>query len=431
MAAQKQGLVMEDGIQTGLESDSEWEYEYDQNDTEEYYFTLDLTALRATSLAGPQANSKRSGQRPASQCSRNLHGTLHDESTASQLASNLGESAGELQVLGLHSGNPFVWFNGEYYSCSWSSELGTQFFISQPGAVKRPLRKGQALDVIGISRIRLLGKPVKLQERIQPNVQNGSQHESWMAIAKTVDDDASHHDHAPPSTFSDGLQLRGGQSLQIPKERIKDAATQAQASFLERWSAIKLKKGETDSIPVNPVRHYQLPSNMGESRMQTESGRVRGPTTGEGDIHERAPKRQRIDAVISNVPEGPLSFRPLLPAPVPDCHTQSSTIPKKPLADFESTQLHLATTLDTVQYDISSWDQSKFPPNDMSVQPGVNIISYEDGHCAGRHARLEEQAEANVEGPPRRDAVANGDTDAISYEMERADERPNNSEDNL
>lgn len=430
----EKAVLMEEGVKAGVDSDAGWEYEYDLNDIEDYYFTLDLTSLRATPPSGPQANNnnKRSGQRLANQKSRtSSHGVLHDEPVASHHSSNTGGSAGELQVLGLHSGNPFVRFNGEHYSCYWSSDLGTQFYISQPGAVERPLRKGHVLDVISTSQVRLLGKPVKLREHKQRNESNGSQQESLTATSAMVVDDQSQNDNAPPPAFSDASMLRRDQGLQIPKDRIKDAATQAQASFLERWSAIKVEKGERDSVPVNPVRHYQLPANMAETRTRTESGQAQGRRTGECDTSKSIPKRQRVDVATINVPDGPRSFRPLLPAPALNYPTKPSAI-KQPYADFGPSQSQMAAVMGTVQYDVPSWDQPQpLLSDDMRAQPGLSIMSFVGEHDTGLPAQEDAQSEGTIGSPQSRHATNSGDMDGAVDETERTDDTPKSCQEDV
>ena len=93
-----------------------------------------------------------------------------------------------MQVLDLHSENPLVKLGESFYSCHWSTDLGTQFYVTKSGVVEEPLRRGHVLDVLGVSRARLTGRPVTLHRR-RPDVAEQSVGSSAVnAIALDEDD---------------------------------------------------------------------------------------------------------------------------------------------------------------------------------------------------------------------------------------------------
>ncbi|KAK5115566.1 hypothetical protein LTR62_001225 [Meristemomyces frigidus] len=236
-----------------MDVESDWEYEYDENEPEDFYFTLDLTTHVPDAVVKPQAT--RNGR---------LKPILHTsvELASSERATPAEVEPGRLQLLDLHTENPFVKFNDAVYSCNWNTDLGTQIHVASRGAIADPVRKGFVLDVVGTSRTRLLARPVTLKQR-----------SDWVDLfGPEVDNCVEGHDvpagappRPPPSDLS---TLRPGQQLVVPADAIKNPVMAAQASFFERLSAIKLKKGEDDIIPVGAVKHYIPPPNREEIRQR-------------------------------------------------------------------------------------------------------------------------------------------------------------------
>ncbi|KAK8170228.1 hypothetical protein IWX90DRAFT_384136, partial [Phyllosticta citrichinensis] len=165
----------------GADSD-DWEYEYDDTDTQDVYFTLDLTSH--TAVAAP----------------RKGFGKLeHDifQETRSKEKNALGQEAGDgtpqdhgdddteieddddeerLQIVGLHHDNPIVSYKGQAYTCKWASTIGTDLFFArapdadadadddQPPA-SAPLRPLGTFNMLGASSTRLVATAAKLRER--------------------------------------------------------------------------------------------------------------------------------------------------------------------------------------------------------------------------------------------------------------------------
>ncbi|TKA77778.1 hypothetical protein B0A55_04698 [Friedmanniomyces simplex] len=242
------------------EQSDEWEYEYDLRETEDLYFTLDLTTHVPEAIAAHQVlrNGKRATKEAVSRPTDDGAPGLGNSHPAQQ-------PAGSLQFLDLHTQEPLVRFNEGVYSCNWHTDLGTQFFVSQPGSISKPVRPGHVLDVVGTSQTKLLGRPVKLHQRkawaddtprdSPQKPADGPGFDSGRMLAATL----------PPSELSN---LRPGQQLVIPLDAIKKPEQAAQASFLEKLSAIKLQKGEHDIIPVAGVKHYPPPANKDEIRQR-------------------------------------------------------------------------------------------------------------------------------------------------------------------
>ncbi|KAI7184551.1 hypothetical protein D0869_11108 [Hortaea werneckii] len=316
---------MASGDNTG--DDVEWEYEYDDNETEDFYLTLDLTTHVSNAVAAPEprkrnraaSKGKRRPETAAEQATReereapvtaarlpSLPATVAD----SEEQNHPGTQDPKLQILDLHSENPFVKFIDGVYSCNWHTDLSTQVYVAKPGVTETPLRPGTVVDVVGLSRDRLVGKLVTLQPRPKPVVVD----EPEALGGQENDEDANNLSHAtatttttatsPPQTTappsSDFTHIRPGEPLLIPRDRVRTEAMEHQATFLEQLSAIKLKRGETDLVPVSGVRYYDAPADKEgiRARALAAAGAERdagGEEVGDnGDVQGPLAKRRRV-----------------------------------------------------------------------------------------------------------------------------------------
>ncbi|KAK0943975.1 hypothetical protein LTR48_002639 [Friedmanniomyces endolithicus] len=224
-----------------MDDQSGWEYEYDPHETEDLYFTIDLTTHVPGAIPTQPVprNGKRTPKAPESRPTGD-GAPRHVDFDAEP------RPMGTLQLLDLHTTDPLI-------------------FVGQRGGISQPVRPGHVLDVIGTSQTRLLGRPVKLflrNDRIDDTPKISPQDPADIPDSGPKETLAA---TLPPSDLSD---LRPGQQLVIPLDAIKDPRQLAQASFLERLSTIKLQKGELDIIPVAGVKHYPQPANKEEIRQR-------------------------------------------------------------------------------------------------------------------------------------------------------------------
>ncbi|KAK1068173.1 hypothetical protein LTR74_005878 [Friedmanniomyces endolithicus] len=243
-----------------MDDQSGWEYEYDPHETEDLYFTIDLTTHVPGAIPTQPVprNGKRTPKAPESR-------PTGDSAPGHVDFDAEPRPMGTLQLLDLHTTDPLVRFEDSVYSCNWHTDLGTQIFVGQRGGISQPVRPGHVLDVIGTSQTRLLGRSVKLflrNDRIDDAPKISPQDPADIPDSGPKETLAA---TLPPSDLSD---LRPGQQLVIPLDAIKDPRQLAQASFLERLSTIKLQKGELDIIPVAGVKHYPQPANKEEIRQR-------------------------------------------------------------------------------------------------------------------------------------------------------------------
>ena len=248
------------------DADSDWEYEYDDTEREDIYFTLDLTThvpnaiqekhyAKNGKLIAPAAAEKNALTAAHGEGDLNVIFD-HPEANATPAA-----EAGQLQILDLHSEKPYVKFNNSFYSCYWFTDLGTQFWVTNPGVVDEPKYSGHVLDVVASSQTRLVAMPANLKrkrETIDPEPTPNRPRTQPMEI----DDDGGASDVSDTDSKYQSVeyfQQDPEVPMVIPRQKIKDPHLEAQANFMERLSALKLKKGEADAhkIPMRVPVYYK------------------------------------------------------------------------------------------------------------------------------------------------------------------------------
>jgi hypothetical protein len=213
----------------------EWEYEYDTNDTQDFYITLDLTTYV------PDALAVRPKTRTAPQPDNNADTSHQSGSDAASV------SAGSLQILDLHTRNPSIQFNGRTYNGSWSTDYGSQLFVAKSGTVQHPILAGNVLDIVGASRARIIATPAKPRNKYMSHAQSDVPDDANKPSTNTL----------PSNTASDSATTESNNALS--EKGPSNSGSQA-ASFLQRLAQIKQRKGEKDPVPTYSVKIYNAPS---------------------------------------------------------------------------------------------------------------------------------------------------------------------------
>lgn len=266
------------------DDEDEWEYEYDPYHTEDVYFTLDLTTHVPDALLDKEGldtsidqksqwNSATAGNKPIEEVQQASpeegSGDDNDDDNDAHL-----DSLPKLQLLDLHTNNPLVRFNDGYYSCYWTTDLGTQFHVAQATEVPNARHPGTVLDVVALSQTRLIGKPVTLKRRDgTSNVasQNSNSETADAANPIEIDDDGESNTNETVAPVKIAPIGTPGEPLVIPRVNCKTLAAERQAIFLERLSRIKLKKGENDPVPMYNIKIYKEPADKEEIRERGEA----------------------------------------------------------------------------------------------------------------------------------------------------------------
>ena len=148
-------------------------------------------------------------------------------------------SPDDFQILDLHTLNPLIADRSHFYSCQWSSTLGTDVFLSAPSlpppseallgdesSSTKPLRSYPGVDLLATSRIRLTARPF---EAI-PRPRSATHMNEAFASSSTVENDEP--------------------EIQIPIPATAPISRQKQAAFLSKLMNIKRQRGETDEVTV-------------------------------------------------------------------------------------------------------------------------------------------------------------------------------------
>ncbi|QIW99784.1 hypothetical protein AMS68_005302 [Peltaster fructicola] len=304
-----------------FEDDSDWEYEYDEHAYEDFYVTLDLTThvpdaltKRETAKNGKWARGtmearvkKTTVKKPAGSL-RELSdiSTATVPSTVETPAADTGaisesveassapppEIAGKIQIIGLHTANPYIVYNGTFYTAYWLTTLGSELWISRPGITKNPIFRGHVLDILGGSRARLMARSARLEPR---DVDPGQKEAATAPREPPIDDDLVYEG------VTEAEEPRG--PLTIPESSVLDPSMRAHAAFMTRFAAVKWQKGERDQVPLHSIKHYEIPANADEIRkkaIEAEEG---------NDSH----KRQKLDTASPHLGLPLPRFGPRLP----------------------------------------------------------------------------------------------------------------------
>lgn len=253
----------EPGNAPALESESDFEYEY-TDETEDFYFTLDVTTHgipTASTSAQPNTGKKIKGK-------------------------HIAPPPEQLQVLDLHSDNPLIKLGDSSYSCHWSTDLGTQFYVAKRGMIEEPLRPGHVLDVIGVSRARLTGKPVSLHRRDRKTSTKAVGSSATNAIVLDDTEDRATGDAVPGNMSASQYRStsKNINRLSTVRNRARDPNVKAQASFLERLAMIKQRKGETDKVPVDGIEELSGLSHSSEIANSNVSGNGKRTSAADGPL---------------------------------------------------------------------------------------------------------------------------------------------------
>lgn len=138
------------------------------------------------------------------------------------------------QILGLDTTNPIISYKDRIYSCLWTDMIGSNMFVAQPGLIDSGeiLHSADDFDLIGISRIKLVGERTNLVKK-KPSVSE----------ANTNEEEEHGHPTENPET-SNGSNF-GDIRTPNPKTHVQ---MKRQASFLEKLMDIKRRRGEGDSV---------------------------------------------------------------------------------------------------------------------------------------------------------------------------------------
>ncbi|PCH02754.1 Transcription factor TFIIIC, tau55-related [Penicillium occitanis (nom. inval.)] len=157
-------------------SDSEYEYEYDATETETFFVNIDLTSyngpLRPPRGQAPSATTEQLGRAdedaedagsPPNEDRAEATGKRKrvdaDESIDDIVAED--ENDDRIQIMELHSRNPYISYRGHIFSCEWADMIGTDMhFVRREDSEPDPtyLKHTEGYSLIAANPIKIIGR---------------------------------------------------------------------------------------------------------------------------------------------------------------------------------------------------------------------------------------------------------------------------------
>ncbi|KAH7392377.1 hypothetical protein DE146DRAFT_138969 [Phaeosphaeria sp. MPI-PUGE-AT-0046c] len=221
-------------------ADEEWEYEYDENETEDFYIPIDLSNVPSAHI--PMNSDRRPGHPTLLKSRlRALNATRGQVPEAQLDAINAQDptTMGELQLTGLHTSNPLIMHNGQLLSCHWASTVGTDMFFTKPqtaeGDSPPALRSLPSVDLLSLGTAKLVARVGRLRPRddLFENEPEDMTHASTQDVDEAVKDQ---------------------EESSIPSEQDKDnrptsaTSTATSSSFLAKLNEVKARRGENSRL---------------------------------------------------------------------------------------------------------------------------------------------------------------------------------------
>lgn len=221
--------------------DGEWEYEYDQDETEDFYIPLDLTNVPGAQT--PMVSQGRPGHPTLLKTRLRALNAARGQPMEFSTDTSGQETAtmGEVQIIGLHTTNPLVMYNGQLLSCHWTSTIGTDMFFVKPdssaGDSVQPLRSLPSVDLLSLGSAKLVAKVGRLRPR--DDLFDGANAAQRAAESTAV----SNENQAVDAVSSQGVSTEG----QPASEQMQPPQT----SFLARLNQAKVKRGDTSRLTIS------------------------------------------------------------------------------------------------------------------------------------------------------------------------------------
>jgi hypothetical protein len=206
--------------------EDEWEYEYDDNETEDFYIPIDLSHV-PTSQKMSSAIPKTGHPVLLRTKLRAHHERREAEASIASLSiSQDAHSLGNLQLNGLHTENPLVMYDGQLLSCQWARNIGTDMFFAKPelnSDGNHALRSLPDVDLIATGSSKLIANVAQLRPKDE-------------LFKGTLDGDQA----GQPSNTSGHSHPENGEGMRP-----------APSSFLARLNAAKAKRGEKSRLVIS------------------------------------------------------------------------------------------------------------------------------------------------------------------------------------
>ncbi|KAH6644353.1 hypothetical protein C7974DRAFT_18920 [Boeremia exigua] len=237
--------------------DDEWEYEYDEVETEDFYIPIDLSNVPRTQKNVD--NERRTGHPTLLKSRlRALNAQRGQQQDAPAVENANGQEpgiVGEAQITGLHTENPLVMYNGQLLSLQWASTIGTDMFFAKPdpeAESEGPLRSLPNVDLLAVSSTKLIARVGRLRPRDEVFEKVEEAEGQTTAAEETVRDaqESAKVSEPPPSSFLAKLnaaKAKRGDSTRLAVSRsgegsslVAEAAATAPAAMQPEGNDIEM-----------------------------------------------------------------------------------------------------------------------------------------------------------------------------------------------
>lgn len=212
--------------------EDKWEYEYDENETEDFYIPIDLANVPAVQGAIDMRTNTNPSQRGHAMLLKTKLRNIDRErreaeiNSAVQNAEDASTSIGQIQIIGLHTENPLVMYNDQLLSCQWNKTIGTELIFAKPNQddaqTEEPLRSLPSVDLLATGSAKLVARVARMRPR-----------------EGLFDDEDGEENEDAPMTTEDSASTRTQPALPAP------------SSFLDRLNEAKAKRGETSRLALS------------------------------------------------------------------------------------------------------------------------------------------------------------------------------------
>lgn len=238
-------------------SEDEWEYEYDDNETEDFYIPIDLANVPAVQGAlGIGAPSQRGHPTLLKTKLRALNAERRGagNNVAVQNVEDVDESVGKIQIIGLHTENPLMMYNDQLLSCEWNRTIGTDLIFAKPGAVVgeegEALRSLPSVDLVAMSSTRLVARVARMKPRDDLFDEGSKVDEQNPANAMDTSGGKE-----PGAAAVDAIEIvptptHATTETQPPEPKTR-LTQPASSSFLGQLNALKARRGEASRLALS------------------------------------------------------------------------------------------------------------------------------------------------------------------------------------
>jgi hypothetical protein len=220
--------------------DDEWEYEYDETETEDFYIPLDLSNVPAAQI--PMVSQGRPGHPTLLKSRLRALNAARGQPVEFAAGTNDGQEAatmGEVQVTGLHTPNPLIMYNSQLLSCHWTSTIGTDMFFVKPDVdaanTTKPLLSLPAVDLLSLGSAKLVAKVGLLRPR-----DDVSDFDDAQQATESVQGSGDGPSQAAATAGESGGQQSSG-----------NEAKPSSTGFLARLNEAKAKRGEKSQLAIS------------------------------------------------------------------------------------------------------------------------------------------------------------------------------------